>query len=284
MAYTRTWDSSNEASPADSDQRSAGAGKIRNLKVDVRERIAKDHYMDIAGTDADHGEHVKVTLRVGSAPTQAANKGILYAKDVLSKAELFYIDEDGDEVQITSGGELNYSEFASGTIMFFYQDTAPTGWTIDDTLDDKALIITKGSAAGGETGGGAHSSGTWTQPSHTHTGPSHTHTGPSHVHGLNSHTHTIAHTHSVPATNTGWGSQSGNYGALGVSSASLTLAASNNLSTGASSSANSGVAAGDTEAGGTGNTGASGTGATGSSATANTWRPAAYCAIIAEKD
>jgi len=67
--------------------------------------MAKDHYMAIAGTDADHGEHSKVTLRVGAAPTQAADKGMLYAKDVSAKAELFYRDEDGDEVQLTDAGK-----------------------------------------------------------------------------------------------------------------------------------------------------------------------------------
>lgn len=59
--------------------------------------------------------------------------------------------------------------FASGTKLVFYQDAAPTGWTLLNTLDDKILYITKGSVAGGQTGGGEHSSGTWTQPSHGHT-------------------------------------------------------------------------------------------------------------------
>ena len=47
------------------------------------------------------------------------------------------------------------------TKAIFYKDTAPTGWTIQDTLNDKLLFITKGSAAGGQVGGGAHSTGTW---------------------------------------------------------------------------------------------------------------------------
>jgi hypothetical protein len=106
MAYTRTWDAAYEAYPAATDLVSEGDDRIRNLKTDTRERFAKDHYFDIAGTDADHGEHSKVTLRVGSAPTQAADKGMLYAKDVSSKAELFYRDEDGNEVQLTSGGKI----------------------------------------------------------------------------------------------------------------------------------------------------------------------------------
>ena len=82
MAYTRTWNAANEASPADSDDRSAGAEKIRHLKVDIRERMEKDHYMAIAGTDADHGEHKQVTLRSAAAPTYQASKVIVYAKDV----------------------------------------------------------------------------------------------------------------------------------------------------------------------------------------------------------
>ena len=59
-----------------------------------------------------------------------------------------------------------------GTKMLFYQDTAPVGWLIDSTVDDKLVYITKGSGAGGQTGGGAHSTGSWTITgfaSHTHT-------------------------------------------------------------------------------------------------------------------
>jgi hypothetical protein len=107
MAHTDTWNAAFEALPADSDDVSEGADRIRDLKLAVRERMSMDHYMAIAGTDADHGDHSKVTLRVGSAPTQVADKGILYSKDVTAKAELFYIDEDGDEIQITTGGLLN---------------------------------------------------------------------------------------------------------------------------------------------------------------------------------
>ena len=47
------------------------------------------------------------------------------------------------------------------TKAIFYKDIAPTGWTIQNTLNDKLLFITKGSAAGGQVGGGAHSTGTW---------------------------------------------------------------------------------------------------------------------------
>jgi hypothetical protein len=58
--------------------------------------------------------------------------------------------------------------FATGRTLLLYEDTAPTGWTIQDTLDDKLVFVTKGSAAGGETGGTVHSSGTWTRSFDAH--------------------------------------------------------------------------------------------------------------------
>jgi hypothetical protein len=301
MAYTRTWDSSYEALPPDTgESASAGAGRIRDFKTDIRERMAKDHYMSIAGTDADHGEHVKVTLRTGSAPTQATDKVIIYGKDVSSKCELFAIDEDGDEVQITNAGRIA-DGFPPSTPILMYRDTAPTGWTIDDTVDDKSVMVTKGSAASGETGGGAHSTGTWTQPSHTHTGPSHTHTGPSHTHTGPSHTHT------GPSHNHQWfvygntvddksfltnGSQF-DFSVSGTGSGRDYLVIDNSGSaylgqdayTSSAGTGATGASGTDsTGAGGTGATGASGTGATGGSATANAWRPAAYCFIMASKN
>lgn len=95
---------------------------------------------------------------------------------------------------------------ASGTIMLFYQDTAPTGWTIDNTKDDKVVFITQG--AGGQTGGGAHSTGTWTRTGHTHTVATHNHGGVTGSYAANSYYvcgyfeyiryGTYAHTHTVP--------------------------------------------------------------------------------------
>ncbi len=185
--------------------------------------------------------------------------------------------------------------------MLFYMDTAPLGWTLLNTLDDKIVYVTKGSAAGGQTGGAVHSAGTWTQPSHTHSGPSHTHTGPSHTHTGPNHAHTgpshshsgPSHSHGVNAANTGGPSSTA--GALPSTDgyyASTTHVHSWSGSTD-SQSGNTGDAGtgytgdagtGATGSGGTGATGSEGTGATGSGATANTWRPAAYSMIICSKD
>ena len=112
MAWVNTYDVN---TPAGSDDPKEGDDRIREVKAALQERIAKDHYFPKTGSqvsDTDAGEHKKVTLRVGSAPTKADDKGFLYAKDVgdPAKAELFYRDEDGNEVQITTGGKLNIGD------------------------------------------------------------------------------------------------------------------------------------------------------------------------------
>lgn len=57
--------------------------------------------------------------------------------------------------------------FASGTKLFFWQDTAPTGWTIDASAADAVLAVKGGSNAYNVVAGGVQA-GTWTQPDHIH--------------------------------------------------------------------------------------------------------------------
>ena len=42
-----------------------------------------------------------------SAPAAVSNAGWVYSKDVAGRTELFYRDDTGAEVQITSGGAVN---------------------------------------------------------------------------------------------------------------------------------------------------------------------------------
>ncbi len=154
-------------------------------------------------------------------------------------------------------------DIPSGTKMLFYADTAPTGWTIDNTLNDKVVYVTKGSAAGGQTGGGVHSAGTWTQPNHVHAGPSHMHTTAAMTLAT---TQIPAHTHAMTTYTTGAGS-----GAIVEPQTNSTTLFYTN-STGGGQSHEHGA------------TGSGGTESTGNGATANTWRPAAYCVIICSKN
>jgi len=208
MAHTQTWNASYETVPADGDSMSEGAQRIRNLKRDIRERIATDHYMDVAGTDADHGEHSKVTFQspLGADPAPGTNKGALYTKDVSSKAELHFEDEDANVIQITSSGSLSY--LPAGVMFPYGGSSAPTGYLLCDgsavsrttyaTLF-AAISTTYGVGNGsttfnvpdlqgnyprgkdadslGDTGGAAS-----VDVSHSHTVDSHAHTGPSHTH------------------------------------------------------------------------------------------------------
>jgi hypothetical protein len=58
--------------------------------------------------ETSDGKHKYVTMAVQvSAPTVGANRGALYPKDVNGIAELFYKDENDNEIQFTSNGELN---------------------------------------------------------------------------------------------------------------------------------------------------------------------------------
>ena len=200
----------------------------------------------------------------------------------------------------------------SGTKMYFYQDTAPSQWTIDTGPADSLLAVKGGSQAYNSTGGQVL--GSWTPtthvhtgPSHTHTGPSHTHTGPSHTHTGPSHTHTggshtlitsevPAHTHTM---NGRYNSQDQNSTGVQASNAAGGSAASPapfSSSSGGGGSHSHGATSADgtgaTGAEGTGATGAEGTGATGSSGTANTGsssapstdRSQAAVGIMATKD
>jgi len=104
MAFSRTWDTAYEAIPADTDQAKEGALRIRNLKVDIKERAEIDHeHTD----DTKGGFHKKVTLpNLGSDPVFIASTGIAYTKDVDGITELFYVDSGGTVVQITTVGAL----------------------------------------------------------------------------------------------------------------------------------------------------------------------------------
>ena len=108
MAHTRDWNVSYEGTPSDISNVSSGDDRVRDLKTDIRERIDVDHYMDLSGTQADHGEHRKVTFHesLSSDPSPGTGKGALYTKDVDSKPELHYQDEDGNVIQLTTAGSL----------------------------------------------------------------------------------------------------------------------------------------------------------------------------------
>jgi len=93
----------------------------RNDKYGWQERLNVEHYFALTGTqvsDAATGQHRQIEFYGPiTKPTSAANKSWLYAKDVSAKTELHWEDEDGDEVQLTSGGVFNIGLLTSTTIV-----------------------------------------------------------------------------------------------------------------------------------------------------------------------
>jgi hypothetical protein len=152
------------------------------------------------------------------------------------------------------------TSFPSGTKIFFYQDTCPSGWTYVAVSD--AVIAVKGGANAYNVAGG-NSAGTWTQPNHTHA-PG-TLAGPS-------------HTHELPI-----GVKDGVTNYLGYISTQVSAGSFTDPSyftIGTAATDNSAIHPFISNAAGTGAV----TGATDNGATANTWRPTAIVGIICSKD
>lgn len=170
-SFTLTWDATYESLPPDTGEAaSLGASRIRDDKKAVRERLAIDHFLD---GDAHDGKHNKVTLKLrASDPTLETDDSALYTKTVSSTTELFYKDNDGVVFQLTRKGAIE--SFPSGTKMLFPQSSAPVGWTIDTTHNNKAMRLV--SSGGGSTGGSVNFSTVFSATRVTTSTGAHTHT------------------------------------------------------------------------------------------------------------
>jgi len=154
--------------PAGTDELAVSDDAIRANNLALDNWALQDH-----GTD---GTHKIITLTPQSDQSGTANEGKLYGKDVADKIELFYTDEVGNDVQLTSGGSSS-SAFNAGTRMWFFQNSAPTGWSVVSGLVDVLLAVKGGSNNYNVLGG--NTAGTWTQAGHTLTTaeiPAHSHT------------------------------------------------------------------------------------------------------------
>ena len=213
MAFDRAWNTTYEGQPADTENINLGATRIRNLKVDVRERLGVDHSF---GDAADTGKHLKVTLALlNSDPATSGTDGFVYTKTVAGSTELFWEDNAGRKLQLTSAGALAApAPFPSGTVMLFQQAAPPSGWTQVVTNTDKVLrLVNDGS--GGATGGSWTISGLTANSSTTVTTTTTTSLSLvlSATATVNAHTLTAselpAHTHNVTVPATTGGAQAG---------------------------------------------------------------------------
>lgn len=164
-------------------------------------------------------------------------------------------------VNTTFSGTAVMTGNSGVTKSYFYQNTAPTGWTIDNTPADALLAVKGGSQAYNYNGGNQR--GTWTQPNHTHAAG--TLAGPPHTHGL-----PFGYDDSYPAGIVTYQPQTS-----GTWNAGSNDSAHNNSFNWLNPS--DVVVKFVSDSGGTGSV----TGSTDNGATANTWRPLAQVGIIA---
>jgi hypothetical protein len=100
-----TWD---ETVPSNATNLSDGDDYIRDVRKGIRIRMEYEH--STFGASSAGGKHKFVTLQTqATKPTvDATQTAAVYAKDVGSGViELFYEDEAGNEIQITSGSGLS---------------------------------------------------------------------------------------------------------------------------------------------------------------------------------
>lgn len=109
---------------------------------DIQTAINQDHEFVDATAGQQSGEHTQVKFFAPIAtPANAANKAWLYSKDVSAVTELHWEDESGNELQMTSGGDLFSSAglTVTGTSTFNGSITLGAG---DDLIGSATSDIT----------------------------------------------------------------------------------------------------------------------------------------------
>jgi len=146
---TISWD---ETKPAATRDVNLGDDDIREFKKQVREILSADHEIDSSGQGENWGKHNIITLLVQTTIAALADAGKLYAKDVDDVAELHYKDEDGNEIQITTGGALNAAGLgvasqATGDIL--YASAANAFSRLGIGSEGQSLLVSSGVPAWG---------------------------------------------------------------------------------------------------------------------------------------
>lgn len=103
-----TW---NNNEPVSSSKAGLGATEIAKSRKMTYERVAVDHNMGgvLTASSNQDGTHKQVTLQTKtSSPAALAGAGKLYAKTINGIVELCYLDNNGNEVQLTVDGTLPF--------------------------------------------------------------------------------------------------------------------------------------------------------------------------------
>jgi hypothetical protein len=112
-------------------------------------------------SDAEVAAGVETTKAISPATVSSANvafavtagtcTGNAATATTLAAGSVLPVDKGGTGVTSLAAlsSQLNVAPFPSGTRMLFQQTTAPTGWTKDTTVNDKALRVVSGAVGSG---------------------------------------------------------------------------------------------------------------------------------------
>ncbi len=171
MPFTVTW---SETSPQGTAAANTLDTIIQQLKTSVRERLQFGGVYFPSDHDELSGEHSYVRCAEQSSnPTGVANKGFLFVKDASGVAELYYMDDASQAIQLTSNGALKDSVSAkSGDFLSSGVTTARSGWTnVTSTYTGKFMRIGGTPLTTGGADTHTHGAGSYAGPSHSHTVP-----------------------------------------------------------------------------------------------------------------
>ena len=176
----------------------------------------------MAANSVDSDNYVDGSIDLAHMSSESVDEDNLHISNAGTDG-YFLSKQSGNAGGLTWAEVVSEDYIPNGSVMVFFQASAPTGWTKVTTQNDKTLRVVSGS--GGGTGGdwamsagettsevGAH---THTSAAHTHTGASHTHTSAAHTHGTSAMTLATsqmpAHNHSFSGS-TGSNTQTASYG------------------------------------------------------------------------
>jgi hypothetical protein len=230
----------NASTPLGSDNAREGDDRLREMKAALAEALSHEDSTFPGATPASTPIFIPGFLRgaTGSRPTgDSLVSGRLYINTTLQIIER-YNGASWDSVG---------NNFAAGTVMLFYQASAPTGWTAV-ALNDKFLRVVSAGGTGGSSGGSGLSPSSTITLAHTHS---------------TAHTHPIPHQHVSPASGasvtiignartdgSGWQYGTEDIGGAGEQVGEILATGSNTqtvfLKTGGTLTANSGSASSET--------------------------------------
>jgi hypothetical protein len=136
MSYARDWD---EAIPADHTKFKVQPGYVRDSKVDISDRLKNLVSGFIAGETEEGFKKIPLLVQT-TAPTSDTDMIIGFGSDVSSKCEFFFIDEDDNVIQVTSGGKVKAGIL--GTKEIDETDIADGKYTKYDSASGKIVYDT----------------------------------------------------------------------------------------------------------------------------------------------